>query len=196
MSSKKLPEIVAAACVKNEQHLPVRLLFQDEARFGRIGDPRSCWAPAPNRPTVNLALVREFRYEYAAVSPWDGVLDYMTADKMNTDNMSRFLDQVSEAHKRDFMVMILDGASSHKCKELKVPENIALAFLPSYSPELNPAERIWNVLRRDYFANRVFDSLDAATLQAESGLACIASSRKALSSLTNWPWISAILKAH
>lgn len=145
---------------------------------------------------VNLALVREFRYEYAAVSPWDGVLDYMTADKMDTNNMSRFLDQVSEAHRQDFMVMVLDGASSHKCKDLKVPENIALVFLPPYSPELNPAERIWNVLRRDYFANRVFDSLDAATLQAESGLACIASCTKALSSLTNWPWISAILKAH
>jgi transposase len=39
--------------------------------------------------------------------------------------------------------------------------------LPFYSPELNPAEQIWNTLRRDYFANRVFDSLDAATTQAE-----------------------------
>jgi len=43
-------------------------MFQDEARFGRMSDPRSCWAPAPHRPVVNLALIREFRYEYAAVS--------------------------------------------------------------------------------------------------------------------------------
>lgn len=187
---------MAAACLKNEQNLPVRLLFQDEARFGRMSDPRSCWAPAPSRPMVSLALVREFRYEYAAVSPWDGVLDYMTAEKMNTDNMSRFLDRVSQGHNQDFMVMVLDGASSHKCKELKVPENIALVFLPPYSPELNPAEQLWNVLRRDWFANRVFDSLHAATLQAENGLACMASDRGRLSNLTNWPWITAILKAH
>jgi len=90
--------------------------------------------------------------------------------------------------------------STHPCrsreeKELKAPENISLVFLPSYSPELNPAEQIWNVLRRDYFANRVFDSLDATTLQAENGLACMASDRKALKSLTDWPWISAILNA-
>jgi len=142
---------------------------------------------------VNLALIREFRYEYAAISPWDGCLDYMTSEKMNTENMSRFLDQLSETHKQDFMVMGLDGAPSHKCKELKVPENISLVFLPPYSPELNPAEQIWNVLRRDYFANRVFDSLNAATLQAENGLACMASNREALKRLTNWHWISDIL---
>jgi transposase len=184
---------MATACINNQQNLPVRLMFQDEARFGRLSDPRACWAPAPNRPTVNLALIREFRYEYAAVSPWDGGLDYMTSEKMNTDNMSRFLVQVSETHEQDFMVMVLDGASSHKCKELKVPGNITLVFLPPYSPELNPAEQIWNTLRRDYFANRVFDSLNTAILQAENGLARLASNRKALKSLTNWPWINAIL---
>ena len=61
--------------------LPVRLMFQDEARFGRMSDPRACWAPAPHRPGVNLALIREYRYEYAAISPWDGSLDFMTCDE-------------------------------------------------------------------------------------------------------------------
>ena len=186
---------MAAASLKNRRNLPVRLMFQDEARFGRMSNPRTCWAPAPKRPMVRLAMVREFRYEYAAVSPWSGDLDYMTAEKMNTENMNIFLKVISRKHKRNFMVMILDGASSHKGKELKIPRNIALAFLPSYSPELNPAEQIWNVLRRDYFANRVFDSLNAATLQAEYGLVNMASNRESLKSLTNWPWINSILKA-
>lgn len=102
---------MVAANVKNIEHLPLKLMFQDEARFGRMSDPRSCWAPAPHRPVVNLALVREFRYEYATVCPWDGCLDFMTAEKMNTDNMSHFLIQVSEAHKDEFIVMVVDGAS-------------------------------------------------------------------------------------
>ncbi len=186
---------MAAACAKNEKRLPVRLMFQDEARFGRMSDPRACWAPAPHRPTVGLALVREFRYEYAAVSPGDGGLDYMTAEKMDCQGMSRFLHQVSEAHDRDFVVMVLDGGGSHKAKDLKVPDNVALVFLPPYSPELDPVEQIWNVLRRDYFANRVFDSLNAATLQAETGLAHLAANRQALTDLTNWPWINATLNA-
>lgn len=186
---------MATACLKNENQLPLRLMFQDEARFGRMSDPRSCWAPAPHRPVVNLALIREFRYEYAAVSPWDGCLDFMTTEKMNTENMTRFLTQVSEAHKKEFIVMVVDGASSHRSKDLMIPENLALVRLPPYSPELNPAEQIWNVLRRNYFANRVFESLEAATTQAELGLTEMAINKKATSSLTNWPWIGAILKA-
>lgn len=185
---------MAAASLKNAAQLPLRLMFQDEARFGRMTDPRACWAPAPHRPVVDLALVREFRYEYAAVSPWDGCLDYMTAEKMNTESMSLFLKQISKAHRTEFIVMVLDGASSHKSKDLMIPENVSLVLLPPYSPELNPAEQIWNVLRRDYFANRVFDSLDAATKQAERGLAQMADNKKSIRQLTNWPWISAILK--
>jgi transposase len=73
----------------------------------------------------------------------------------------------------DFIVMAVDGASSHKSKDLKTPENVALARLPPYSPELNPAEQIWNSLRKNYFANKVFDSLDAATEQTERGLSGI-----------------------
>jgi transposase len=182
--------------VKNKDRLPVRLMFQDEARFGRLSDPISCWAPAPFRPVVNLALIREYRCQYAAVSPWDGCLDHMTAEKMNTENMSHFLKQVSQAHQNDFIVMVLDGASSHRCKDLEIPKNISLIPLPPYSPELNPAEQIWNTLRRKDFANRVFDSLDAATVQAEQGLTKIAATKADVQQLTNWPWISAILKAY
>lgn len=186
---------MATACIKNEKRLPVRLMFQDEARFGRMSDPRACWAPAPKRPVVNLALIREFRYEYAAVSPWDGSLDYMTADKMNTENMNRFLDQVGKTYEKDFLVMVLDGASSHKCKDLVIRDNVSLIFLPPYSPELNPAELIWNELRRNYFVNKVFDSLDSATLQAETGLARMSANKQAIKSLTNWPWINVVLNA-
>ena len=142
-----------------------------------------------------MALIREYRYEYAAVSPWDGCLDFMTTEKMNTENMTCFLAQVSAAHQNEFIVMVLDGASSHKSKDLVIPENMSLVLLPPYSPELNPAEQIWNVLRRNYFANRVFDSLDAATAQAEFGLAEMAANKADVQQLANWPWISAILNA-
>ena len=108
--------------------------------------------------------------------------------------MSRFLDQVGKAHPDQFIAMVVDGASSHRSKELEIPKNVSFIRLPPYSPELNPAEQIWNILRRDYFANRVFDALDAATTQAEFGLTEIAANKLAIRQLTNWPWISAILK--
>ena len=179
----------------NREGLSLRLMFQDEARFGRITDPRSCGAPVPFRPVVDLALIREYVYEYAAVSPQDGVLDFMTSETMDTDNMNRFLLQVRNAHPKDFIVMVLDGASSHKRKDLKIPEHISLILLPPYSPELNPAESLWNILRRDFFANRVFDSLKIAVEQVKKSLSVLASNKEALSSLTYWPLISTSLNA-
>jgi len=66
-------------------------------------------------------------------------------------------------------------------------------LLPPNSPELNPAEQIRNMLRRDYFVNRVFDSLAAAIKQAEKGLATLIADKIAMKSLSNRSWINAIL---
>ena len=149
---------MATICQKNINQLPVRLMFQDEARFGRISDPRSCWAPKPHRPLVDLALIREFRYEYATVSPWDGCLDFMTSEKMNTENMSLFLSQVRDAHKNDFIIMVVDGASSHKSKVLKIPANLHLLFLPPYSPELNLIEILWKRIKYQWLPFDAYNS--------------------------------------
>lgn len=170
-------------------NLAVRVMFQDEARFGRLSDPRRCWAPAPLRPVVPVALVREYTYAYGAVSPLDGALDWMLTQKMDTLNMSAFLEHVSKRHQDDYIVMVLDGVSSHKSHDLRIPANMALVKLPPYSPELNPAERLWEEIREKEFANRVFDSLGAAIAQAARGLKRLETMSEGLRSLTGWPWI-------
>jgi transposase len=59
-------------------------------------------------------------------------------------------------------VVTLDGAGWHQTGgKLKLPDNISLLPLPPYSPELNPAENIWQFMRQNYLANRVFDTYDA-----------------------------------
>ena len=82
----------------------------------------------------------------------------MISPKMNTGQMSCFLLQISTAHPDDFIIMVLDGASSHKSKDLQKPENIHFIPLPSYSPELNPQEHVWDELREKEFPNRVFNT--------------------------------------
>ena len=165
------------------------LLFQDEARFGRMSDPARCWAPRPWRPTVQLALIREFRYVYAAIGPQEGSLHWLVTEKMNTENMGQFLAQVGSAHRDRHVVMVLDGASSHRAAALTVPDNVSLIRLPPYSPELNPTEILWHELREKHCANRVFNSLDAVVAQVKQGLAEFASDPAAVSRLSAWPWI-------
>lgn len=111
-------------------------MLQDEARFGRMVRIRRCWAQAPERPTVcATGYEREFVYVYGAVSPLQGQLDWMITLQMNTARMSEFLAQVSAAHANEFIVMVVDGASSHVAKDLVVPNNMQLLKLPPYAPE-------------------------------------------------------------
>lgn len=187
---KKLPEDLAALLKSADLRArSVRLMFQDEARFGRMVRIRRCWSPAPLRPVVDNGYERQFVYVYGAVSPIEGELDWMIASEMNATRMSQFLKKVSRAHPTDFIVMVVDGASSHKSRELEIPENVRLHPLPAYAPELNPQEHVWDELREKAFPNRVFESLDGVVAQLKSGLPRLAENTEALRSLTAWPWI-------
>lgn len=195
---KKLRRVLAALLKPGEvAGRKVRLMFQDEARFGRMVRIRRSWAPRPQRPMVCNGYEREFLYVYGAVSPLQGQLDWMITRKMNTTNMSAFLAQVSTRHRRDFIVMVVDGASSHVAKDLVIPKNMRLLRLPPYAPELNPQEHVWDELREKAFPNRVFADLDSVLAQLQESLPRMAADRAALRSLTSWPWIVGLnLNAH
>jgi len=132
---------------------------------------------------------RQFVYVYGAVSPLQGELDWRICGEMNTVRMGEFLQQVSQAHPAELIVMVVDGASSHKSKDLAIPANIRLLALPPYAPELNPQEHVWDEVREKEFPNRVFNHLDAVIRQLEQGLPRLAADAERLCSLTAWPWI-------
>ena len=167
-------------------------MFQDEGRFGRISDPRRCWAPRGIRPAVRAALVREYSYAYAALAPWDAGLDALILPDASTACMNVFLNEVATRHPDDFIVMVLDGAGWHRSKALQVPANMALLALPPYSPELNPVENLWGELREKHFHNRVFDSLAAVEDQLCAALAACEPDSERLHRLAAWPWIKAL----
>jgi len=58
----------------------------------------------------------------------------------NTACFQIFLNVISRKFARQDILLVLDGAPNHRCKELALPNNISLLFLPPYSPELNPKE--------------------------------------------------------
>ena len=158
---------------------------------------KKCWAPTPTRPSVANGYEREFVYVYGAVSPQEGELDWMISSQMNTEQMGSFLKQVSRAHPDDFIVMVLDGASSHKSKDLNRPENLRLIALPPYAPELNPQEHIWDELREKEFPNRVFSNMSSVVDQLRNGLHALGADTRRLRSITAWPWIISLnLTAH
>ena len=99
---------------------------QDEGRFGRISDIRTCWAPKGVRPKIAKQIVRSFVYVYAAICMALGKMTSLILPYVNTEMMNLFLEQVSMDFKDYFVIMLVDGAGWHRAESLKVPENIRL----------------------------------------------------------------------
>lgn len=133
----------------------------DEARFGQQGTTTRVWAPRGSRPAVVKQTRYEWAYLYAAVEPGSGASVALQAPHINTGTMNVFLGMLSaELGPRDHAVLILDQAGWHKARKLRVPDNLTILYLPPYSPELNPVERLWAYLRSHYLSNRAFDGYD------------------------------------
>ncbi len=69
------------------------------------------------------------------------------AHRRNSSIFPVFLDQFAAAYPDSFNLLVLDQSGAHTAKQLIVPSNVRLVFLPPYSPELNPIERVWRAER-------------------------------------------------
>lgn len=186
---KKLPDRLAEEVAAFAVGRPLRLMFQDEARFGRISDVRHCWDKKPHRPLVRAMMTQEYTYAYGAVSPLDGRFDSLILPQVGGVCMQIFLDEIALRYPNENVVMVLDGAGWHKSQRLKLAENMRLIFLPPYSPELNPQEHVWDELREKFFHNRAFDSIDALEINLEDALKSLESTPERMHSITGWDWI-------
>jgi len=189
---KKLPEIIAEKLQDRDigDNRPVLLFAQDEGRFGRISDVRRAWSPPGVRPQAPRQVIRTYLYVFTAVCPALGRMTSLILPWANTEMMNIFLSQVAEDFSDYFILMLADQAGWHVSQDLKVPENIRLIKLPPRSPELNPAEHIWEELREKNFANRACRDLDEVEDYICQGLNDLAKDPKNLRSMTNFPYLN------
>jgi hypothetical protein len=178
-----------AAVAAGHPNRPLRLLFEDEARFGRMSNPRHCWAPAGCRPQVPTHRVREFTHVFGSVCPLDGELITLILPHADTPAMSLYLAEVSRRHPDEHILMFVDRAGWHRAAGLIVPENITLDWLPPYSPQCNPEELVWRELRREPFGNHGFDSMHRVESALAKRLRQLEADPARIQSLTGFPWI-------
>lgn len=75
--------------------------------------------------------------------------------------MNVFLIEMSRMYKNQKIVLVMDGAGWHKSKALQLPENIEIFYLPPYSPELNPVEKLWQFVKDNVLRNKTYQSLES-----------------------------------
>ncbi len=145
------------------QYQEANLYFQDESRFGLHTKAGKGLTAKAVQPLCPFQQVFQSCYLFGAFSPVDGSHFELEMPHCNADTFQVFLDEFSACNAAEYKIVVLDNGAFHKAKSLKVPGNIALLFLPPYSPELNPAEKIWHRLKRD-FTNRLFKNLEELSL--------------------------------
>ena len=133
--------------------------FQDESRFGLMTIQRRVVAVRGVKPIVPFQHRFKNFYLFGAYSPKNGSHFTLELPKCNSECFQLYLDEFSKKDPQEYKAIFLDNGAFHKAKSLKVPENIGLYFLPPYSPELNPAEKIWRHIK-DKIANVAFATLD------------------------------------
>ena len=118
------------------------------------------WAERGSRPSAPRDQRRECAYIFGAVCPLRDLGAALVLPYANAQAMNLHLEEISsQVTQGSHAVLLLDGAGWHQTGgKLRVPDNISLLPLPPYSPELNPAENIWQFLRQNHLSNRVFES--------------------------------------
>ena len=154
---------------------------------------RRVWSPRGVRPLAHARPAYEWLWLYAAVHPASGRVFWLVLPYLSAELMQCFLDEFARTHatagKR--IVMVTDGAPAHRAKCLRVPERITLVSLPPYTPELNPTERLWTLVREGV-ANRDFDSLDELEQAVCTRCQTISAAPHQVTALTNYHWLPSV----
>ena len=139
----------------------VRVFLMDEARFGQQGALTKVWALRNSRPTAVKQTRYEWVYFYGAVDPLTGDATALLLRHVNTAHMNAFLEVFGESLSADeHAVLVMDNAGWHHSKGLTIPENVTPLYLPPYSPELNPIERLWAYLKSHHLSNRAYETYE------------------------------------
>lgn len=141
----------------------VTVWAEDEHRLELIPIQRQIWAPIGQRPLAPSDRRYQWVWVYAIVRPttgqsWWCLLPTISAAAVSAALAAFAQDEGIDATHR--VVLVWDGAGGHTSTELVVPDGIDLVRLPQYSPELQPAERVWPLVNKAV-ANQAFPDPDA-----------------------------------
>jgi hypothetical protein len=168
----------------------ITLWAEDEHRLGLLPVVRRVWAPKGQRPTAHIQRQYKWLDVYGFIRPstgqsWWCLLPTVTTEAMTLALATFAHDEGIDATQR--AVLIVDQAGWHTSADLVLPEGIDLVFLPSASPELQPAERLWTLIDEPV-ANRAFPNLDALEAVLVARCRTLAADPQRLKAHTHFHW--------
>jgi hypothetical protein len=164
------------------------LAWADEMRLGLRGVVRRVWAPRGVKVRQAQVLTYVWRYLALAVNGLTGTLRWSWATSMKKEAIATVVDEWQTAGLR---ALVWDGAASHRARLVR-EVGLALVTQPPAAPELNPAERVFEELRR-VIEGRSYPNVEAKMAVVERELTALAADPARVRQLTGWAWIAEAL---
>lgn len=159
-------------------------------RVGLIGQVRQVWAPRGVKVVQLVEYKREWAYLNLAVNGLTGQLRWDWTENMRGASIAPIVKQWAAD---GLTVLVWDRARGHRGKAYG---DVPLNFIeqPPYSPELNPAERVFEYLRSKV-EGKVYGQLATKKVAIEAELAQLAANPDQVKSLAGWDWIRQSVEA-
>jgi len=128
------------------------IYFQDESGISLTAVMGKTWAPKGQTPIVKVTGARGGFCLTSAISPAGKMIFRIEKEKVNAKVHIEFLEQIIKHHPRRKIIVIEDNARPHVAQAVKKfieqhKKRFAIYHIPSYSPELNPDEHVWQYLK-------------------------------------------------
>lgn len=152
---------------------------------------RRVWAPVGQRPIARVKRGYQWTYLYGFVRPTTGEVYWLILPTVNKELFSMALGEFAKelgVGKDKHIILVLDQAGWHTSSgEVEVPEGIHLEFLPTGSPELQPAERLWP-LTNEAIANSLFEEIEQMEEALVKRCVQLLDQSGTIRDLTNYHW--------
>jgi hypothetical protein len=162
--------------------------WADEMRLGLLGRVRRVWGIRGIKIRQKVECTYQWRYLSLAVDGVGGQLWWTWTPDMRKETVQGV---VGEWHEAGIGALVWDRAPSHRAKIVKAV-GLPLIEQPPAAPELNPAERVFEELRREV-EGRVYGTIEKKIAAVEQELKALAASPERVQRLTGWSWIQASL---
>jgi len=158
-------------------------------RYGLISNFHRSWSKVGERTIVDSQQSFENRYLFSAVSPLTGdSFNLISIDGFDSEATHIFLLEFKKQYPDELVILVWDNAPCHRPKIHREIPGLIILFLPPYSPELNPAERYFEELRKST-ANRIFKTIEEQEVVIEKKLNELTKDIDAMKKLLGYGWI-------
>lgn len=182
-----------AAAKRENPDRPIEIYAFDEHRLGLKPLARPVWAKIGQRPVALSTHKYKWLYLYGFVRPSTGAVEWWVSNRVNVPLFQSVLNAFAAsvgAGPAKRVIIVLDNAGWHVSKKLEIPEGISFCFLPPYTPELQPAERLWPLVD-EAVANKPFDTLDELTAVLDKRCTVLTEAPSIIGGATRFHWWAA-----